>query len=138
MVGPGQFWIPCGPIFPNCLAYSTAVLPKILVPDLKDSYGAAVHVNHSGCLFGFCLSWMVEYGCRNPCVPGMVVLMLVVGQSVMVLFCSRPGTPKRYSFNWVYWAVTMSAWIMAVATVFPGGGCRLLRVDVRILDLPDP
>ena len=84
--------------------------------------------------------------------------MLVVVQPIMALLCPQPGAPKRYSFDWVCWAVGMSAWILAVATVFlgggcrhrsgvdertlgrpdPGGGCRLLGMDERYLGLPDP
>uniref|UniRef100_UPI00358F83A1 ferric-chelate reductase 1 n=1 Tax=Myxine glutinosa TaxID=7769 RepID=UPI00358F83A1 len=62
---------------------------------------------------------------------GITVVILVVIQPIMALFRPHPGTPKRYIFNWVHWAVGMSAWILAVATVFLG-------VDVRTLDLPDP
>ena len=50
-----------------------------------------------------------------------VILMLVVGQPVVDLFRPRPGMPRRCSFGWVCWAVAMSAWILAVATIFHGG-----------------
>uniref|UniRef100_A0A8C4RCZ3 Cytochrome b561 domain-containing protein n=1 Tax=Eptatretus burgeri TaxID=7764 RepID=A0A8C4RCZ3_EPTBU len=76
---------------------------------------------------------------------GIIVVVLVVIQPIMALFRPHPEAPKvlhlvmkmsllcsrRYIFNWVHWAVGMSAWILAVATVFLG-------VDVRTLDLPDP
>jgi len=59
VVGPGQFWNAFGMILPIHLAHSTAVLPKSLVPDLKNSYGDGVCVDHNGRLSGFCRLWMV-------------------------------------------------------------------------------
>ena len=68
-----------------------------------------------------------------------VILMLGVGQPAVALFRSWPGEPRGCSFGWVRWDVGMSAWILAVATVFLGGGCRhQSRVDERNLFLPDP
>ena len=65
--------------------------------------------------------------------------MLIVGRPVVALFRTQPGTPMRCSFGLVRWAVEMSAWIMAVATVFPGGGYRhRLGINARTLGLPDP
>ena len=70
--------------------------------------------------------------------PGIIVIILVVIQPIMALLHPKPGAPKRYNFNWVHLAVGMSAWIIAVATVFPGGGCRLMGASERNLGLPDP
>ena len=41
--------------------------------------------------------------------PGIIAVMLVVSQPIMAFFRSCPGSPKRYNFNWVHWAVGMFA-----------------------------
>ena len=91
----------------------------------------------TACLAFVCCGWWRAVAGVHACL-GVVILMLVVRQPVMDLFRPQPGAPSGCSLGWVRWAVAMSAWIMAVATVLPRGGCRLLVVDERTLGLPAP
>ena len=54
---------------------TSQLTPTLIAGGLADErnspvLGDGVCVNHSGCLSGFCQSWMVKCGCRRPCVPG--------------------------------------------------------------------
>ena len=87
-------------------------------------------------VFVYCGWWSVVAGI-HACLG--VVLILVVGWPFVALFCPQPGTLRRCTFGWVRWAVGMSAWVIAVATVFPGGGYRhQCGVHEKTLGLPDP